>query len=693
MSNDLLILINECLENLTDIKLLSLKEKLNFCLKKFCNYTQSKYGFISELNNVNNINYYNYRALYGFEDSSYFKPYYKYGYIQFNNEDIPYHNINDNYVYYDNTVDFDNLTKLYHYPLNNFYIFPLMHKNNVSGYLGFYKNESCNYDDKQLTLVVSFINNIILNIKNNDELETKKMSFISNMSHEVRTPLNAIITMIDLLHTTELSQIQNDYVNSIKNSGCQLMDIVNDVLDYSKIMNNGIKLKLQPMSIIKCVESVYSILEHKAFEKKIKFTYEINTSVPDMIICDVIRLKQILINLLSNSIKFTKKGHIHLFIDIIEKKDDVYNISFKVEDTGIGIKKENMEKIFDAYRQINNDYLNDSCGVGLGLAITKHIITLFNGDINISSVENEGTIVNVSLPLHIFNEVIDEDTLTKFFSNKNVLIFDTILNERLFLFKSLLKYKINSILTSSVEEIITYLSHNTFSFEFLLINLNDLNNSDILKIQQIKNHYIKIIILDINSSINNYITYDYKIFRPIDDVKIKYILNLIYTSAQYQSKTIHNEIIINETHHKISNINTSLTEMRITTPKNKSDFKILIAEDNKENQLILKELLKIYGYENIVIVSDGKETYDEIIENSYDLIFLDLKMPIMSGIQVIQKYRETQVDMYKNNNIIAITAGLSDKIKQQCFNIGMKGYIAKPIDKKDLEKVLYIFNS
>lgn len=681
MSDEILILINQCLEKLSDVVNISVFDKINFCILKFCEYTKSQFGFISEIKG----DFYNYIALHGFENTEYFKDFYKKGFMQFNKQSIPYHNLTTNYKLFDNNDK--NETQYNHFSLNNFYVFPLLNKKSIIGYIGFYGNDEIIYDISQLSLLISFINNIILNVKNNDELESRKMSFISNMSHEVRTPLNAIITIIDLLHSTPLNQVQNDYVNSIKNSGCQLMDIVNDVLDYSKIMSNGIKLKMQPMSILKCIISIFSILEHKAFEKKINFTYDINNNVPDMVICDVIRLKQILINVLSNSIKFTKKGSIHLHVDVIENNDEIYNILFHVEDTGIGIKNENIEKIFDAYRQIDNDYLNDSCGVGLGLAITKHIVHLFNGNINISSIENTGTNVMVSLPLQTFNDIIDKNTLKNFFSNKNVLIFDSILSERLCFFNCLIDYKINSILTSSVEEIIMYLSHNNFSFEFILINLNDLNNEDILRIQRIKNHSIKIIILDMDKSINTYMTYDYKIFRPIDEVKINYILNLIYTSAQYQSKTIHNEVVINDMNYKISNINTSTN---IHAPKTKSEFKILIAEDNKENQMILKELLKTFGYVNIFIVADGKEAYDSMVENNFDLIFMDLKMPIMSGIQVVQKYKENHDGL--NKNIIAITAGLSDKIKKQCFNIGMKGYIAKPIDKSDLEKILQIFN-
>ena len=176
--------------------------------------------------------------------------------------------------------------------------------------------------------------------------------------------------------------------------------------------------------------------------------------------------------------------------------------------------------------------------------------------------------------------------------------------------------------------------------------------------------------------------YDYKLLRPIDNEKINYLLGILYTSAQYQTKNIHNEILIEDKKMKISNINNSSKEIL-----EKSHLKILVAEDNKENQIVLIELLQSLGYFNIQMATDGQETLMKMLDKDFHVVLMDLKMPIMSGITVTQKFKEIRNSQTK---IIAITASLSEEVKIKCFEAKMDGFITKPIDKKDLNTVLNI---
>jgi len=232
--------------------------------------------------------------------------------------------------------------------------------------------------------MVPFLQNVMVHLNIVEEIDANKINFIANMSHEVRTPLNAIIAMVDMLGDTELVPKQFEYVDTLQTCSIQLMDIVNDILDFSKIYNKCIHLKMEPFSLNKCLTNVYLIMSPKAKEKNIQLDMCTNIETGNnMVVGDSIRMKQILINVISNAIKFTKKGEIKLCVNVIERDDaaKTCRISFTITDTGIGIPKANIAKIFNAFKQIENDYLNNNCGVGLGLSITKNLVDLYNGSI------------------------------------------------------------------------------------------------------------------------------------------------------------------------------------------------------------------------------------------------------------------------------------------------------------------------
>lgn len=689
IDNEILNVMNECFFHLSNIKQLNISDILHFNLDKICNYLKVDHGFIGEKQiNSQKITYFRYYAFYGNIDCHFMENFKKNGYIDFCSDSLMHYKILETKTFIFSNNSFETKKELLpegHPEIDSYCLFPLLKNEEIIGIIGFSKKNKMEFsenDIEKIKILSKFISNVLINIRNIEELEIHKMSFIANMSHEVRTPLNSIITTIDMLHETTLNKIQSSYVDSIKTCGILLMDILNDILDYSKIINNGIKLKLIPLSINKCITSVYSMLIQKANEKNLKFQYSIHNNVPDMLIADGIRLKQILMNVLSNAIKFTKKGEVLLNIECIKNENKNCEILFKIKDTGIGIPEEKIPKIFDAYKQIDNEYLNSDFGIGLGLSITKHIVNLYNGSIDVKSVVGIGTEVNIKISFNIFTEQIDTNILSDYFSNKDILIFDTDVNERIMLFTQMREFKLKPILTTSVDEIIMYLSDSNYNFEFILINNNDLHEKDILKIQRIKNSSIKIIILDVENLNDKIIMYDYKLLRPIDNEKINYLLGILYTSAQYQTKNIHNEILIENKKLKISNVNNSSKELL-----DKSNLKILVAEDNKENQIVLVELLHSLGYFNIQMATDGQETLIKMLDKDFHVVLMDLKMPIMSGITVTQKFKEVR---NVGTKIIAVTASLSDEIKTKCFEAKMDGFITKPIDKKDLNTVLNI---
>ncbi len=567
--------------------------------------------------------------------------------------------------------------------------------------------------------MVPFLRNVMVHLNMVEEIDTNKINFIANMSHEVRTPLNAIITMVDMLADTELVPKQFEYVDTLQTCSIQLMDIVNDILDFSKIYNKCIHLKMEPFSLNKCLTNVYLIMNPKAKEKNIQFDMCTNIETGNnMVVGDSIRMKQILINVISNAIKFTKKGEIKLCVNVLEKDEaaKTCRISFTISDTGIGIPKANIAKIFNAFKQIENDYLNNNCGVGLGLSITKNLVDLYNGTINVKSELNVGTTFEIQLPFSLFNETINDTELNEFFMNKNVLIFNTDMSERLSLINIMNDFGLRTILTVSPDETIAYLSSNVFAFEFMLINNRDLTYDTILKIQKVKNNAVKIIILDFDSENTVSSMCDYNIMRPVDKGKVGYLLNVIYTSNQYNALRMHNELFLpissgarssagtesesgtelkTKTYEsqKISLINSSATKSPSkflgNGNKNNDKIKILVAEDNVSNQIVIRELLQSLGHDDITIAPDGVDAYTQMVSTAFDIVFMDLKMPMMNGLDATVKYKEhLETTREKSTVIIAVTANLSENIKKRCFDAGMNGFIVKPINKHDLKNIL-----
>ena len=591
---------------------------------------------------------------------------------------------------------------------------------------------STNYDMFPSTIpclcdFMPFVRNMLVHTNMLEDLNLNKINFIANMSHEVRTPLNAIMAMIEMLGDTSLVPKQIEYIDTLQTCSIQLMDIVNDILDFSKIYNKCIHLKMEPFSLNKCLTNVYLMMSPKAKEKNLTFDMCTNIEVSNnMVVGDSIRMKQILINVLSNAIKFTKKGHIKFDIKVVEKDEDknMYRISFCVSDTGIGISEKNISKIFNAFKQIENDYLNENGGAGLGLSITKYLVDLYRGSIDVQSEINVGSTFNIEIPFAKFNDVIDNKELINFFMNKNVLIYNTDLKERLELISMMNDFGIRTILTVSLEETITYLTSNAFHFEFMLLNNSDLDYQTIMKIQKVKNDAIKVVILDFDSENTVSSMCDYNLMRPIDTEKITYLLNVIYTSTQYNSLRIHNELFIPlrrsssqdlEEDKNIKYEPQKMSLMNVSTMKSpkylngehkkgetcltgagdktiqlqNDDINILVAEDNKSNQIVICELLKRLGYNNITVANDGADAYTQMITTYFDIIFMDLKMPVMNGLITSKKYNTHLKETHgKQSTIIAVTANLSENIKDRCYEAGMHGFIAKPINKHDLKNVM-----
>lgn len=633
-----------------------------------------KYGIIGEtMLNEEGREFIRYHTVYGLEKHpKYIKNYLKDGYVDFIT------NNNNNTLHLKalltrNAVICENFAEEYsghvlppgHPKIYNFAAYPLIHKEESIGMIGLSVIDKYPEDfSETIAPFVELTTNILVAHQKSVDLENHKNSFMANMSHELRTPLNGVACMAKLLDKTTLNAEQEEYLNIINHCTIQLLDIINDILDYSKIKSGSLKLHIRPVSLYNCIGSVITIMKPKAADKGLILNYTASSEVPDMIIADNTRISQILLNVISNAVKFTRKGQIDVTVQVADKTDDMCELYFCIKDTGIGIPEEKKMHVFDSFRQINTNYLTDA-GVGLGLPITQHLVNMFDGKIWIDSKPGEGTLVHIIFKVKLFDNAIPIQKLKEYFLGKSVLV---ILKEnspgRKLIFKSLINFCIRPIVVTSFENANMYIDNSSaFNFEFVIIDYR-LYMTEFMagKAPNLKSSLFAII----DDEHVSPVIFKGQIQRPIDDEKLTKVYNTIYVSNKY-----------------LNNDNLGVTETQ------RDNVNILVVEDNESNRVVIIKQLNSLGYYNIHVSHDGLDAYIKLCNDTpqYDIAFVDLKMPIMDGITAVKKFKESSK---RDTMLVAVTASISNDIKTKCYDVGMHGYIEKPIDINELEAMINI---
>lgn len=488
-----------------------------------------------------------------------------------------------------------------------------------------------------------------------------KSLFLANMSHEIRTPLNAIIGFSDILYDSNLSSDEKEYAYIISKSAKSLLNIINDVLDISKIENGKLELNIQQFSLFDLTENIVELFSVNAKEKNIKFIYNVDSHLPQLLLGDSVRLQQVLSNILSNAIKFTpENGKIFFDIEVVEKMNNIVKIKFLIKDNGIGMNKEQLKLIFNPFSQADNSISRKYGGTGLGLAICWDIIKLMNSTIEVSSTKGFGSEFSFVLD---FKMMKDEDK--KHLKNDLYLAIKSS-NDEDEIKKSLKNYleKIGTVFDIS----------NSYGDESKKIDFKVLfccGDKDVFyKIDEFKSNHknSKIVYVGQKKEIPQNIHY-----------KIDYFIEL----PIYGSK-IYNIIADNSNLHLNSN-------PVLDSFEEKFDAKVLVAEDNENNKKLIEMLLKRLGVE-FDIVSNGQEAVQYFKENKYNLIFMDVNMPILDGISATKEI----LNIKKSNNlsktpIVALTANAVEGDREKYLENGMDGYLSKPIIMKNLIEIFELF--
>jgi signal transduction histidine kinase/ligand-binding sensor domain-containing protein/DNA-binding response OmpR family regulator len=490
-----------------------------------------------------------------------------------------------------------------------------------------------------------------------------KSIFLATMSHEIRTPMNGVIGMAALLSNTKLTVEQEEYAETIKSCGEALLTVINDVLDFSKIESGSMELEEQDFDLRDCVEGVLDIFAEKA--SKIDLVYQIAHDVPSQIIADPLRLRQILINLVSNAMKFTTRGEVFISVKMAEQENEDLLLDFSIRDTGIGIPADKLNKLFKAFSQVDSSTTRKYGGTGLGLAISEKLVKLMGGEINVKSEVGAGTTFSFTIRskagLKAQRNYVHLN-LTEL-KGKHILVVDDNATNRDILQTQLEQLKFVPALAASGPDALKILSSGD-PVDLIISDMNmpDMDGVHLAKKIRITHPDLPIILL---SSMGNE-----------QSRKEAHLFNAILT------KPARHQVLYKHIAEQLKTTNAAVKELQLVKSQFSEDFakqypmNVLIAEDNVVNQKL--------GYTPDVVIN-GHDALNALTIKKYDLVFMDVQMPEMDGLETTRFIRE---NMECQPVIVAMTANAMPEDKDECLKSGMDDYLSKPMKIADIMDVL-----